>query len=259
MRGSWLLVGFFSRNILRSRNSFALGSKILILFNFLNSNLCMFIYALNRAWCRKVLVLNKNSILILVRNEYNVSGLLRWLFLYLEVCSCKKQLLNVLVHLTKQKAAHEICSLLFSLVLSTFSLPLLHADVHVDTTTMSLENTIQCTILGFYCSQCKTAMNKDSVRKHLQRNHLELIESMSKSDLREFLTTTADAVKSTSIESCLVGPIKRGLACSTCHTICSTKSVFTRHSTAGKCVGGKLIHISFRDTTCFRQHIINQP
>jgi len=163
------------------------------------------------------------------------------------------------VHLTKQKAAHEICSLLFSLVLSTFSLPLLHADVHVDTTTMSLENTIQCTILGFYCSQCKTAMNKDSVRKHLQRNHLELIESMSKSDLREFLTTTADAVKSTSIESCLVGPIKRGLACSTCHTICSTKSVFTRHSTAGKCVGGKLIHISFRDTTCFRQHIINQP
>jgi hypothetical protein len=75
------------------------------------------------------------------------------------------------------------------------------------TTMTPLNETIGCTPFGFYCMQSNTALNEESVRKHLFRNHKAIIDSMPKDDIRQFISSTATAAASTPIESSLVGKI----------------------------------------------------
>lgn len=120
----------------------------------------------------------------------------------------------------------------------------------------SLNETIGCTLLGFYCLPCKTALKKENVRQHLRRYHKLIVDSMPKDHVRRFISSTAQAAATRSIESCLEGPFKKGFECSLCLTFCSRKYVFDRHVKNGICNGAEIVPVSYRDTLCFRQHVL---
>lgn len=127
---------------------------------------------------------------------------------------------------------------------------------------MSLNDIIGCTALGFYCMPCKTALKKENVRQHLRRAHPTVVDTHSKGEVRNFLSSLAFTSSKVPMVSCLTGNIKRGLQCSKCYEffVGQQRWIFDRHvqNMKDKCVGARSVSVSYRDTVCFRQFIIQQ-
>ena len=147
-----------------------------------------------------------------------------------------------------------------------------HQDLHQDhtifinniimsTNDLLLKDIIARSALGFYCLECSRSLQDDSVRTHLQRQPKHVFDSTPpvayQNHLKELRLSTANA----SVDACLVGPVLKGAECSNCRAFFkgNISWIFSRHQKASiNCADAHSIMVKYRNTYCFRQHIIQQ-
>jgi hypothetical protein len=134
-------------------------------------------------------------------------------------------------------------------------------NIIMSTNDLLLKDIIARSALGFYCLECSRSLQDDSVRTHLQRQHKHVFDSTPpvayQNHLKELRLSTANA----SVDACLVGPVLKGAECSTCRAFFkgNISWIFSRHQKASiDCADAHSIMVKYRNTYCFRQHIIQQ-
>ena len=195
-----------------------------------------------------------------------------WYQTYIRVCIFKPMTCNPSGDVGCNPSGHGDRTLLVGIFHLTILDP--HQDHHqeeahtifinniiMSTNDLLLKDIIARSALGFYCLECSRSLQDDSVRTHLQRQHKHVFDSTPpvayQNHLKELRLSTANA----SVDACLVGPVLKGAECSNCRAFFkgNISWIFSRHQKASiDCADAHSNMVKYRNTYCFRQHIIQQ-
>jgi hypothetical protein len=131
-----------------------------------------------------------------------------------------------------------------------------------DQMTLTIQDIIGCSSLGFYCITCKRSLQMANVKTHLERLHKSFFLTMTRKELKDSIDSMRSLAGNAPIEECLIGSTQKGVVCSICKEffLSTRPAIFTRHisNRQQKCQDAIALNVSYRNTACFRQHITQQ-